>query len=53
MVRQLARLSALPGAAEFSWDGRNEAGTTVRTGMYYLRLTVGEAHVTHPMLLLH
>ncbi len=41
-----------PGPHTVSWDGRNDAGQAVSSGIYYYRLTAGKASMTHKMALL-
>ncbi|MCK4414387.1 MAG: hypothetical protein KAY32_12665 [Candidatus Eisenbacteria sp.] len=40
-VRELADGSFAPGTHELSWDGRDERGMAVRTGIYFCCLRVG------------
>jgi hypothetical protein len=51
LVRTIAsgRLTAGPHAV--SWDGRNEAGTDVASGIYVLRLESGKDHATRKITL--
>ena len=35
-----------------NWDGRNEAGSTVTSGVYFYRLTAGKFSASRKMLLL-
>jgi Tol biopolymer transport system component len=46
LVRTLLREPLTPGSRSVSWDGRNDAGRPVGTGMYYCRLVSGEASRT-------
>jgi Tol biopolymer transport system component len=46
LVRTLLREPLMPGTCIVSWDGRNDAGRPVGTGMYYCRLVSGEASHT-------
>jgi hypothetical protein len=41
-----------PGSHTVSWDGSNDAGKAVSSGIYYYRLTAGKASMTHEMVLL-
>jgi hypothetical protein len=41
-----------PGSHTVSWDGRNDAGKAVSSGIYYYRLTAGKASITRKMVLL-
>ena len=52
LVRQLVdqRWSA-PGVYEVSWDGRNDRGTAVVSGVYIYRLLVHDQAATRKMLL--
>ena len=40
------------GRYEIGWDGRDENGQAVSTGVYFYRLTAGDAVQTKKMLLL-
>lgn len=41
-----------PGRHEVPWDGTDDRGRAVASGMYFYRLTAGELAVTRPMVLL-
>ena len=45
-VRQLEGGSAVPGTRRVAWDGRDDAGQAITSGVYFVRLSVGEEHVT-------
>ena len=40
-VRTLARGPQSPGRHVTSWDGRDERGAEVRSGMYFVRVRIG------------
>jgi flagellar hook assembly protein FlgD len=40
------------GTTAINWDGRNEAGSTVTSGVYFYRLTAGKFSASRKMLLL-
>jgi len=42
-----------PGTHEIFWNGKNESGTSVSSGIYLYRLTVDNHAITRKMLLLH
>ena len=41
LVRRLVREAAFPGVYRITWDGRDEAGVQVGTGVYYYWLRIG------------
>ena len=43
-VRKLVNRSQKPGHYKVNWDGRNNQGKEVASGIYFYQLTVGEAH---------
>jgi len=45
-VKTLASPGALTGAGSRIWDGRDEAGRPVATGIYFARLSAGEGVLT-------
>jgi len=49
-VRQLYRGPMSPGAAQLEWDGRDEAGARVSTGVYIVRANSGEREVSAKVL---
>ena len=40
------------GAYRVAWNGRDDAGQPVASGVYYYRLRVGPAGLTRPMVLI-
>jgi hypothetical protein len=40
------------GRHVYTWNGRNEFGNTVASGIYYYRLTINEHQITHKMVLI-
>jgi flagellar hook assembly protein FlgD len=51
-VRTLVNQVQSPGAYQISWDGRNERGQVVPSGIYFYRLQAGSFVETHKMVLL-
>ena len=51
-VRQLMRGRVRAGEFEAAWDGRDERGWWVASGVYYYKLQVGERRVVKKMLFL-
>ncbi len=43
-------LTALPGETELTWDGRDEAGEIVESGVYVYQLQVGESFKTGTLI---
>lgn len=52
LVRTLANESRAPGAYELTWDGRDDGGRQVASGVYFYRLTAGNFTQTKKMVLL-
>lgn len=50
-VRHLLKGSLPPGRYDIIWDGRNEAGQTVASGVYLYRLRIGRFVATRKMVL--
>ena len=50
-VRQLVNAVNLPGTYEVRWDGLNERGQQVPSGIYFYRIKSGEFRQTKRMLL--
>jgi hypothetical protein len=51
-VRTLARGPREPGEYSLTWDGRDDGGAAVGTGMYYARLVTEQARFTRRLLYL-
>ncbi|MFC1572613.1 FlgD immunoglobulin-like domain containing protein [Candidatus Eisenbacteria bacterium] len=51
LVRTLAHASERKGQNSTAWDGTDDLGRRVGTGVYFLRLSVGLQCVTRPILL--
>ncbi|MBN1560600.1 T9SS type A sorting domain-containing protein [candidate division KSB1 bacterium] len=51
-VRQLARHSFQAGQHELPWDGRNDHGQVLSSGIYIAKVTAGDAEKTIKMLLI-
>ena len=52
LVRRLVDGPAVAGAREVHWDGTNERGQRVASGVYFCRYTAGKFTQTRKMLLL-
>jgi len=52
LVRTLANGVSDAGAHELTWDGRDNAGVTVGSGVYFYRLTAGKYSESKKMVLL-
>jgi uncharacterized repeat protein (TIGR01451 family) len=52
LVRVLVNEMRRPNNYAVEWDGRNQAGQSVATGMYFYRITAGKFTQTKKMLLL-
>jgi flagellar hook assembly protein FlgD len=50
-VRTLINGIAVPGIHTVTWDGRNNYGGQMASGVYFLRLQTGTFHQTQKMLL--
>lgn len=50
-VKQLFDGSAPPGMTRVEWDGRDESGRTVATGIYFYRMKADETTLTRKMAL--
>jgi len=51
-VRLLVERQMSPGEQIVSWDGTNDAGAHVASGVYFYRLTANEFSATREMILL-
>jgi flagellar hook assembly protein FlgD len=52
LVRTLVDENRDFGTHEVAWDGRNDAGITVGSGVYFYRLTAGKHTESKKMVLL-
>jgi len=52
MVRQLVDLTQIPGPHRVTWDGKNEKGKEVASGLYFARLLAGAHSQTIKLTLL-
>jgi len=52
LVKTLVRQNQAPGIYQVTWDGKNERGQTVSTGIYFYLLEAGEQKEAKKMLLL-
>jgi hypothetical protein len=52
LVKTLVNGSLSDGAHEQVWDGRNDAGRKVESGVYFVRLTAGAEHTMMKVMLL-
>ena len=51
-MKTLVDEEKLPGNYRVIWDGKDEAGKEVASGIYFYRLKVGENSITKRMVLL-
>lgn len=51
-IRTLVRTPLGTGEHQVEWDGRDHAGVSVSSGIYFYRLTIGETNQIRKMLLL-
>lgn len=51
-VKTLVNLYLSPGTYQVNWDGRDEAGNAVPSGVYYCKMISSYYNTTHKMLLL-
>ncbi len=40
-----------PGTHQVAWDGRNQQGQSLASGVYLARLTIGASLITHKIML--
>jgi hypothetical protein len=52
LVKRLVDSSMPAGPAQVTWDGFNDSGAAVSSGIYFLRMITGEHHHTRKMVLL-
>jgi hypothetical protein len=52
-VRTLLHALLDPGPHEVAWDGRNDRGQSISRGIYYLRVSVGTARRSFPIVRLN
>jgi flagellar hook assembly protein FlgD len=50
-VRLLVSARESAGEKSVRWDGRDDAGATAATGVYFYRVTIGEFAATRKMVL--
>jgi len=50
-IRELISGNIMTGAHSIVWDGRDESGSTVSTGIYFSRLTMGDRTASSRMML--
>lgn len=51
-VRTLLDTRQGPGSFVVSWDGRNDQGSKVATGIYFCRLVAGNKMISKKMIIL-
>ena len=51
-VRTLVNAPMTAGQYSLSWDGRNDAGSALSSGVYFYRLQAGSMAIVKKMLLL-
>ena len=52
LVKTVFKGARNPGIHEFHWDGTNERGSKVTTGIYFCRFVAGDVKLTRKMVLL-
>lgn len=52
LVRRLIHETRVAGDYRVVWDGKNDVGTSVSSGVYFYRLTAGRFEATKKMVLL-
>ncbi|MEJ2722183.1 MAG: FlgD immunoglobulin-like domain containing protein, partial [bacterium] len=52
LVRTLENRSVPPGRHEIVWNGRDNSGRSVATGVYFVRLTAGSREMTRKLVLI-
>ncbi len=52
IVKTLVDGTLQPGYHKFEWDGKNDQGNTVSSGIYFYRLQAGPTSIMHKMILL-
>ena len=52
LVKTVFEGTRKPGIHEFEWNGRNERGSQVSSGIYFCRFSAGNTHQTKKMILL-
>jgi len=52
LIRNLVEARGIPGERSVTWDGRDERGQIVASGMYFYRLTIVGFTQTRKMVLL-
>jgi hypothetical protein len=50
-VRSISASSLAPGAHEFTWNGTNDGGQRMSSGMYIARLRAGDEQVVHRVMM--
>ena len=51
-VRTLARRNYAAGSYDLGWDGANERGAGARSGVYFVRTTIGSFRATRKIVML-
>jgi subtilisin family serine protease len=52
LVRELVNDELMPGEHEIKWDGRNQIGETVPSGVYFYTMTTGDFRATKKMIVI-
>jgi len=50
-VRSISASSLAPGAHEFTWNGTDDGGQRMSSGMYIARLRAGDEQVVHRVMM--
>jgi hypothetical protein len=52
LIRSLVREEKMPGSYSVHWDGRDEMGRAVGSGVYFYRLEAGKSSLTKKMVVM-
>ena len=52
-VRRVVSATLEAGHHQFAWDGRDDAGSSLPSGMYFSHLVAGNEHVSRKLVLFH
>ena len=51
-IKSVVNDSQIPGSYEIMWDGTNEDGVSVSSGLYFSKLEIGESTEVRKMMLM-